>query len=134
MLLGLRAFHDWGRLARFVLLTVLIWILDGFGVITGARALGLSISFPVALLLLAGLGLGSALPSTPGYIGIYQFAAKTVLMPFGISQDGALAYILVMQALGYVIVVAFGLPGLYRFQGSKPPAMAPALAADPDHA
>ena len=39
----------------------------------------------------------------------------------------------VAQALGYVVVVSFGLPGLYRFQGSKP-AVKPVLAADPDHA
>ena len=37
--------------------------------------LGLVIPFPVAFLLNAGLGLGSALPSTPGYVGIYQFVA-----------------------------------------------------------
>jgi uncharacterized membrane protein YbhN (UPF0104 family) len=75
-----------------------------------------NISFPVAVLLLTGLGLGSALPSTPGYVGIYQFVAVTVLPLFGISRDAALAYILVAQALGYLAVVAFGLPGLYKLQ------------------
>jgi glycosyltransferase 2 family protein len=111
---GLRAFHDWGRLAGFVALTVVIWSSDCLGVVLGAHALGLEISFPVALLLLTALGLGSALPSTPGYVGIYQFVAVTVLSPFGISKDAALAFILVQQALGYVVVTALGLPGLYR--------------------
>jgi len=54
----------------------------------------------VALLLLTALGLGSALPSTPGYVGIYQFVAVTVLTPFGIGRDEALAFILVLQVLG----------------------------------
>jgi len=54
---------------------------------------------PVAFLLIAALGLGSALPSTPGYIGIYQFVAVTVLVPFGFSRSDAIAYILVAQAL-----------------------------------
>ncbi len=119
ILLGLRAFHDWGRFTGFVLLTAVIWTSDAVGVITGARALGVDVSFRVAMLLLTGLGLGSALPSTPGYVGIYQFVAVTVLTPFGISRDAALAYILVAQALGYVVVVAFGLPGLYRSQTAK---------------
>jgi hypothetical protein len=93
---------------------------DAFGVMAGARALGLEVSFRVALLLLTGLGLGSALPSTPGYVGIYQFVAVTVLVPFGIGRDEALAYILVAQALNSVVMLAFGLPGLYKLQGTKP--------------
>jgi hypothetical protein len=112
VLLGVRAFHDWNRLARFTAFTVAIWASDALGVMAGAHALGLHVSFPLAMLLLAGLGLGSALPSTPGYLGVYQFAAVTVLTPFGISRDGALAYILVAQALSYVLVLVWGLPGL----------------------
>jgi uncharacterized protein (TIRG00374 family) len=119
ILLGLRAFHNWGRLAGFVFLTVVIWMLDACGVIAGAWALGLIIPFRVAMLLLTALGLGSALPSTPGYVGIYQFVSVKVLSPFGIAPDDALAYILVAQALGSVIMLMFGLPGLYRLQGTK---------------
>jgi uncharacterized membrane protein YbhN (UPF0104 family) len=120
VLQGLRAFHHWGRFAGFVVLTVVVWVGDALGVIVGAHALGLDISFQVAMLLLTGLGLGSALPSTPGYVGIYQFVAVTVLAPFGIAKDQALAYILVAQALNYVAVVALGLPGLYRLRGAAP--------------
>jgi hypothetical protein len=42
-------------------------------------------------------GLGSALPSTPGYVGIYQFAAVSALTPFGFSRADAIAYVLVAQ-------------------------------------
>lgn len=119
ILLGLRAFHHWGRFTGFVALTVVIWMTDACGVIIGARALGLTISFRVALLLLTGLGLGSALPSTPGYVGIYQFVAVTVLTPFGILRDDALAYILVAQVLASLVILALGLPGLYQLQGAK---------------
>lgn len=116
---GLRAFHDWGRFAGFVGLTVVIWMSDSCATIAGARALGIGLSFRVAMLLLAGLGLSSALPSTPGYVGIYQFVAVTVLTPFGVSRDGALAYILVAQALAYAVVLLFGLPALYKMQRKK---------------
>jgi uncharacterized protein (TIRG00374 family) len=119
ILMGLAAFHSWRRLAGFVALTGMIWTSDAVGVMLGAYALNLRVSFEVALLLLTGLGLGSALPSTPGYVGIYQAVAVTVLPPFGISRDSALAYMLVGQAIGYVVVLAFGLPGLYRFSRGK---------------
>ena len=113
VLLGVRAFHNVGRLVGFTVLTVAIWMMDAFGVMLGAYGLHLHFSFTLAMLLLTGMGLGSALPSTPGYVGIYQFVAVTVLTPFGISRDAALAYILVAQASGYVVTLALGLPSLY---------------------
>ena len=116
ILLGMRAFHDWSRFAGFVCLTLAIWAVDSAAAIIAARGLGLHFSFGVALLLLTGMGLGSALPSTPGYVGVYQFVAVTILTPFGITRDAALAYILVVQVSGYVVVTVFGLTGLYRLQ------------------
>jgi uncharacterized membrane protein YbhN (UPF0104 family) len=74
----------------------------------------------VAFLLIASLGLGSALPSTPGYIGIYQFVAVVVLTPFGFSRTDAIAYILVAQALIYVVIGFWGSLGLWRFRRSRP--------------
>ena len=84
ILLGLRTFHSYYRLAGFALLTAVVWSLDCLTVIAGTRALGFEIPFTVALLLITGLGLGSALPSTPGYVGIYQFVTVSVLTPFGV--------------------------------------------------
>lgn len=116
VLLGLRSFHHYGRSAYFCSLTLTVWVLDALVAIMVARALGLSLSFPVALLLLTGLGLASALPSTPGYVGIFQFVAVTILVPFGIGHNDALAYILAFQALGYVVLVVWGLMSLWQYR------------------
>jgi uncharacterized protein (TIRG00374 family) len=117
VLAGLRVFHDFRRLGGFALLTVVVWSLDAVAVMVGGRAFDLDIKFRVAALLLTGMGLGSALPSTPGYVGIYQAVAITVLVPFGISKESALAYMLVNQAVGYVVVVALGLPAILQYRG-----------------
>ena len=106
--MGLRAFHDWQRLLGFLSLTMVIWFSDALGTLVGMRALGMSTTLPVALLLITGLGLGSALPSTPGYVGIYQFVAVGVLVPFGFSKTNAIAYILLAQALQYVYITLLG--------------------------
>jgi uncharacterized protein (TIRG00374 family) len=113
---GMRAFHDARRLSGFVALTVLIWTMDTVGTVVGASALGLTMPLSAAALLIASLGLGSALPSTPGYVGIYQFVAVTVLMPFGFSRTDAIAYILVAQALMYVVIGVWGSIGLLRYR------------------
>jgi len=105
---GLATFHDARRLTEFLTLTAIIWCLDAAGTMIGGAALGLPILVPAAFLLVAGLSLGSALPSTPGYVGIYQFVAVTVLTPFGLSRTDAIAFILVAQALMYLVVGAWG--------------------------
>ncbi len=114
ILIGIRSFHNAGRLLRFLSLTMVIWFSDSIGVILGMKALGMGVSLPVALLLITGLGLGSALPSTPGYVGIYQFVAVSVLTPFGYSRTDAIAYILLAQALQYVIITVLGLVAFTR--------------------
>ena len=129
VLLGVRAFHNVGRFMGFAVLTVAIWMTDAFVVMLGGYALHLHFSFTLAMLLLTGMGLGSALPSTPGYVGIYQFVAVTVLTPFGISRDAALAYILVAQASGYVVTLALGLPSLYWIRAA-PTALPPCTSLD----
>jgi len=113
---GLRAFHDAGRLSIFLGMALVIWALDAVGAVIGGAALGLHIPIPVAFLLIAGLGLGSALPSTPGYVGIYQFVAVSVLKPFGFRAEDALAYILVVQAIGYLVIGFWGGLGLARYR------------------
>ena len=114
--LGLRAFHDAGRFWKFGLFTAAVWLSDACATVLGGRALGLHVSFPVALLLLTGLGFASALPSTPGSLGIYQFIYVSVLTLFGISRDGALAFALVSQVMGYVVTLALGGPSFYWLQ------------------
>ena len=109
---GIRSFHDRWRLASFLFFTAVIWCLDGLTTIVGARAIGVSIDLPLAFLLVAGLGLGSALPSTPGYIGIYQFVAVSILTPFGVSKNNSIAYILLYQAMNYLVILFWGLIGL----------------------
>lgn len=116
---GMRAFHDTRRLAGFLGLTILLWSLDAIAVILGGSAVGLRIPVAVAFLLMAGLGLGSALPSTPGYVGIYQFVAVAVLTPFGFTRTGAIAYILVGQASNYVVIGVWGALGLWRYRQSR---------------
>jgi uncharacterized protein (TIRG00374 family) len=113
---GMRAFANPSRGLAFVGMTVLIWLCDAVGTMIGTRAFALSLTLPIAVMLLAGLGFSSAIPSTPGYVGVYQFVAVAVLVPFGFPRSGVLAYIIVAQALGYVIITVWGLLGLWRLQ------------------
>jgi glycosyltransferase 2 family protein len=120
ILSGLRAFHDVRRLATFLALTAVIWFMDAVGTILGARSLNIHLSLPVAYLLLTFLGLGSALPSTPGFVGIYQFVAVGVLTPFGYPRATVIAYTLLLQVLQYLSTGIWGVLALLRFRKRKP--------------
>ena len=118
-LAGMRAFHDAGRLSAFIGLAIVIWFIDTAGTIVTGAALGLTLPWTAAFLLITGMSLGSSLPSTPGYVGIYQFVAVAVLTPFGFARTDAIAYILVVQALGYVVVGLWGAGGIARYRADK---------------
>jgi uncharacterized membrane protein YbhN (UPF0104 family) len=118
---GLRALLNIRRATGFGLLTLLIWLMDGLGTILGGFILNLHFTLLQALVLLAGLGLSSALPATPGYVGIYQFVAMLVLVPFGFSNAEAVAYILFAQVNGFLLVSAWGALGLWN--ASPPPTL-----------
>ncbi len=128
---GIGSLHDRGRLGRFLSLTAITWCLEGVTTIVVARAVGLPMNLHVAFLLVAGLGLGSALPSTPGYVGIYQFVAVSVLTPFGLSKAGTIAYIFLFQAMNYLVVVSWSLLGLARHRGPVAVRFGPEIASAP---
>lgn len=113
--LGVGTLHHPVRLAQFLTLTAAIWTVDVSGTVLLAYALRLSLSFTVGLLLITGLGLSSAIPSAPGYVGVWQLVAVGILVPFGFLKSDALAYILVLQVLGYLVIGTLGLIGLWRF-------------------
>jgi uncharacterized protein (TIRG00374 family) len=110
--MGTRAFVNPVRAAGFLGITPIIWLLDGFITVELAKALSLSLNLSQALLLIVALGLASALPSTPGYVGIYQFVATTILPVFGMTKSEALTFILFYQGLGIAVYLFWGLISL----------------------
>jgi uncharacterized protein (TIRG00374 family) len=102
------------RAAVFILFTCLIWLIDAVGIVILARALHLRFALMESFLLLAALGLSSAIPSTPGYVGVYQFVAVIVLQPFGITNTEAVAFIVFLQVVNLLIVAFWGGISIWR--------------------
>ena len=113
-LVGMRCLQNGRRLLTFILLTAVSWLVDAVITTIGVRIISQTLNLGQALILLSALGLSSAVPSTPGYVGVYQFVAVTVLVPFGFSRSDALAYILISQILGYLVVSFWGLLRLWQ--------------------
>ena len=107
------------RLARYLALTVAVWCCDGIVVLLLTHAFGATLAFAQAMMLVTGLALASAVPSTPGYIGVTQFVAVSVLVPFGFSQELALAAIVVLQGTVVAQVTLWGTLGWAVLAGRR---------------
>ena len=118
LLLGAGALQHVGRLGCFLLCSTAIWSLDTVAGLMTARAFGLPLDPVQVFILLAALGLASAIPSTPGYVGVYQLVAVAVLVPFGLSEAKAIAYIFAYQGVNYAVITLWGLIGLWKLSGA----------------
>lgn len=110
---GARALQHPTRLAQFLFFSAVLWSIDTLVGYTVAKALGLTLNPAQVFVLLAALGIASAVPSTPGYVGVYQFVAVKVLVPFGLTDSQALAFIVAFQAIMYIGITFWGLLGLW---------------------
>jgi uncharacterized protein (TIRG00374 family) len=122
--------------------TCLIWVLSIAGGWAGTAALDLRPGFAALIFLSVLPSAGQAVPSSPGYVGVYHAAAVLALTTFGIDQGHALATAVLIHAASYGILVVLGLLALwvdgYSFGDllasvRRSPSVAPAsvrLAAD----
>ena len=84
------------------------WVAWAFAAILAARSVGIELSLVEAIFVTAALNLGVAIPSSPGFVGTYQWLGVSALGVFGIASEGGLAFAIVMQAVWYVPTTLVG--------------------------
>jgi hypothetical protein len=109
---GFRALCQPGAPARALLLSLLAWTCETAMIVLAARAMGLQISFPLATVVLLGINLAMALPSTPASAGPFEGATVAVLMFAGVGKGPALAFALFYHALQVIPVTVAGVAAL----------------------
>ena len=114
---GLRCVRTWGGVARALGLTAAAWGVWIAGAWCIAESIGIHLSVAEVLFMTALLGLGSAVPSAPGFIGTYHWIAASALGLFGVGGADALAFAVLLHAawfipttvVGSVLMVRWGL-------------------------
>ena len=117
---GINSLMDLRRAAVFGALTLLIRLMDGVGAMLSAYILNFSLTYPQGLVLLAGWGLSSFIPLTPGDGLVIQLVTILVFSIFSISKEYALAMAFYVQVVGLVIVSIWSLVGLLRAPFKSP--------------
>ena len=111
------------RAGRYLALTAIIWATDTMVMVLLPHAFNASLAPTQALLLIIAIALSSAVPSTPGGVGVLQLVAVSVLVSFGFDQTLALAFFVVWQgtmALQFLVWGTLGWLWLANKQRSIP--------------
>jgi uncharacterized protein (TIRG00374 family) len=90
------------------ILSICAWLCWTAGAWSVARSLGIELSPMEAVFVTAVVNLGVAIPSSPGFVGTYQWLGVTALAAFGISTEPALAFSILLQAVWYVPTTLVG--------------------------
>ena len=97
------------RTQELLLLSVAAWLTWALAAYLTARAVGIELTPVQAVFVTGALNLGVAIPSSPGFVGTYQWLGVSALALFGIGQESALAYAIALQAVWYLPTTVVGL-------------------------
>lgn len=89
-------------------ISVAAWSTWAVAAILVGRAVGVELSVVDAIFVTAALNLGVAIPSSPGFVGTYQWLGVSALALFGIGREAGLAFAICMQAVWFVPTTIVG--------------------------
>ena len=99
---------SWPRAALWTGLSLAAWSMWAVAAFFAARAVGVELSLAEAVFVTAALNLGVAIPSSPGFVGTYQWLGVAALGVLGFTSEAGLAFAIVMQAVWYVPTTLVG--------------------------
>lgn len=96
---------------RFVVVlwwTVLHWLLNGFAFWLGFKAVGIEAPFTAALFLQSLISIGVAVPSSPGFFGVFEIIAREGLGLFGVPPSLAVSWGIGFHILSFIPITLMG--------------------------
>lgn len=109
---GAKVFVKVKVLALTLSLTLIMWVLGVIQAWCTLAAFGIHLSFWRVMAYLVLPSLVTIIPSTPGFLGVWDAASVGILLQFGVLKEAALGVTLVTRAAGLVIISLGSLPGI----------------------
>ncbi len=111
---GLATLRSPTRLTGVVAWSLVLWLVNAASFRIAFAAFGLPVGFAGALLLQGLLVFGIAVPSTPGYVGVFEAVIGAVLLLYGVPASRGAAYALVYHATTFLPIILLGAWSLAR--------------------
>jgi uncharacterized protein (TIRG00374 family) len=117
------------RAIRLLGISVLAWILEGAVFACVLWSLRIDVPWPAAWLSLAAATLATLLPSSPGYVGTFDYFASLGLTGYGVEHSAAAAFAVLAHLTLWVPVTLAGFAALLWSRQARQPTRVPAGAA-----
>lgn len=96
------------------LLSVIVWLFEASMYYIIMLGFNFTQPFYVLLLATSAANLFTIAPSTPGYVGVFDFPVRATLTAFGVAESVAISFTLVLHAALWVPVTLLGLYFLWH--------------------
>lgn len=113
-LAGLQVLRSPRRLVLAFIVQGLVSMLDILACWLLTQSFGWELPFMVSVVVLVYIAAAASLPSSPGYVGVYQIATLFALRPYGIDDTASVAYGTLLQVLTLILFISAGMWAFLR--------------------
>lgn len=106
---GLSVLKSPGRFTAVLAWTVIHWVMNALGFWFGFKAVGIDLPFSAALFLQTLIAVGVALPSAPGFFGVFEKLATVGLAVYGVDAALATSFAIGYHVLSFIPITVMGL-------------------------
>jgi len=97
------------RVVLFIIFyTIFLWLLYSLCVFFYLKALNIELGFLPSVLIQAIIAMSVVIPSSPGYVGTWEFFSVVALSIFGINKTHALSFALIFHFFSWIFVTFVG--------------------------
>jgi hypothetical protein len=107
--------RDMRLTTSILVLSMAVWVVEGSMFLVVLPAFALPMKPLWAGMALSVTNLGILVPSSPGYIGPFHYFCMQAVQLFGVAQETALGYAIMVHLLYYVPVTLWGLAALAAY-------------------
>ena len=84
------------------------WMVNAVGYVLAFRAFGIDAPFSAALFLMGFIALGAAVPSAPGFFGVFEYMAIQGLAIYGVPKAQATSWAIGFHILSFIPITIIG--------------------------
>jgi hypothetical protein len=115
---GIRSINSMRVAIQIFLLTVIYWVLNGYGMYLMCRASNIKVPICAGFLVLSVMALFIMIPTAPGFIGNFEYGVVLGLSIFKIDPSISLAYAVAVHAFQALFICAAGM--IFILKGDLP--------------
>ena len=111
---GLGVLRHPGRFAAVFAWALAHWLLNGLAYWVAFKAVGISAPFSAALVLQGLLGIAVAIPSAPGFFGVFEYVGQQGLGIYGVDAARATSWAIGYHILTFIPITVIGISYFVR--------------------